>query len=57
MGFTHLFIRLKLFTKGANENLTREKIELLNRFFVNNTKQLAANSTYGLFKLTKNSQK
>jgi hypothetical protein len=53
LGFTHLFIRLDLFTKKANENLTREKIELLNQFFLNNTKQLASNGRYGLFELRK----
>jgi 4-amino-4-deoxy-L-arabinose transferase-like glycosyltransferase len=50
-GLTHLFIRLDLFTQKANENLSREKIHLVNTFLTENTKQLAANKRYGLFEL------
>lgn len=50
-GFSHLFIRLELFSKVANENLSLEKINLLNTFLTQNTKQLAANKQYGLFQL------
>jgi hypothetical protein len=52
-GFTHLFIRFDLFSKKANENLTLEKINMANLFLTKNTKQLAANSEYGLFQLLK----
>ncbi len=50
-GITHLFIRLDLFTQKANENLSIEKIHLVNSFLTKNTKQLAANKRYGLFEL------
>lgn len=56
-GFSHLFIRLELFSKVANENLSLEKINLLNAFLTQNTKQLATNKEYGLFQLINNSSK
>ena len=52
-GFTHLFIRFDLFSEKANENLTPEKINMVNLFLTKNTQQLAANSEYGLFQLIK----
>ncbi|WP_163336843.1 glycosyltransferase family 39 protein [Desulfopila sp. IMCC35008] len=51
LGFTHLVIRLKLFTEMANNNLDPEKIVLLNEFLIKNTDQLVRNEKYGLFQL------
>ncbi len=51
LGFTHLVIRLKLFAREANNNLSPEKITLLNKFLAQNTNLLAQNEYYGLFEL------
>lgn len=53
-GFSHLFIRFELFSKKANDNLSLEKITLINQFLTQNCQQLVANKEYGLFKLLKN---
>jgi hypothetical protein len=50
-GFTHLFIRLKLFSDTANQYLTVEEIGRLNEFFLRFTNQLTVNDSYGLFEL------
>ncbi|MFT5728343.1 MAG: hypothetical protein ACI8PB_002496 [Desulforhopalus sp.] len=56
-GFSHLFIRFDLFRKIASENWSSGKINIFNKFITQNTKQLAANSEYGLFQLVSNSSK
>ncbi|WP_167496426.1 glycosyltransferase family 39 protein [Desulfopila sp. IMCC35006] len=50
-GFTHLFIRMKLFSDTANQYLTVEEIGRLNDFLLHFTKQLNVNDSYGLFEL------
>jgi len=50
-GFTHLFIRLQLFSENANHTHTIEEIGRLNDFLLRFTKQLNVNERYGLFEL------
>ncbi len=51
MGFTHMIIRLELFSNEAKRILSPEKIELLNIFLKSGTKQLAANEFCTLIEL------
>lgn len=50
-GYTHIFIRLKLFNDTIGKILTTEEIDRLNGFLLKHTKQLATNGKYGLFEL------
>lgn len=50
-GFTHLFIRMKLFSDLAHNYLTAEEIGRLNEFLLHFTNQLTINEHYVLFEL------
>lgn len=51
LGMTHLFIRDPLFIKFCNDNLKREKLEMLNIFYKTQLKVLYSRNGYSLYEI------